>query len=148
MPMKVDTLMECDQMRFIFQHISSCCVHTSSIISAVLGSHWSKKSSTAYMTSLYKLFSSPSNMLSSSGQSFLNWIIIFCFYFIFLYFSDGQRMDLLICLYPWCNYPVALRCSLSNVKKNFVRNITTAQEVIAWAQLTLRMMRSISTWMK
>ena len=55
-----DTLMECDKMRFTFQHSSTCSPHISSIGVTVLGPHQSKKSSTADMTSWYKLFSLPS----------------------------------------------------------------------------------------
>ena len=35
-----DNLMECGQMRFIFQRGSPCSPHTSSIGVAVFGSHW------------------------------------------------------------------------------------------------------------
>ena len=34
-----DTFVECDQMKFIFQHITPCGPHTSSIVVPVLGSH-------------------------------------------------------------------------------------------------------------
>ena len=55
-----DTLMECDKMRFILQHRPPCgCPHTSVGV-VMLGSHWSKKSSTADMTSSYEIFNSPS----------------------------------------------------------------------------------------
>ena len=37
-----DTLMECDQMRFTFQHSSSCGPHMSTISVAGLASYWSK----------------------------------------------------------------------------------------------------------
>ena len=55
-----DTLIECDQIRFIFQHCSLCDSHISSIGVAVLGSHWSKKLSTADITSSNEFFSPPS----------------------------------------------------------------------------------------
>ena len=42
-----DILMECDQIRFIFQYSPPCSPLTSSISVVVLGSHWSKMSSTA-----------------------------------------------------------------------------------------------------
>ena len=45
-----DILMECGQMRFIFQQDVPCTPHPSSIGIAALGSHWSKASSTADMT--------------------------------------------------------------------------------------------------
>ena len=51
------TLMECDQMWIILQYNLPCSPHTSSISIAVLGSHWSKNSSRANITSSYKLFS-------------------------------------------------------------------------------------------
>ena len=50
-----DTFMECDQIKFIFQHSFSC-VYNFSISFAMLGSHWSKKSTTVDMTPSYKLF--------------------------------------------------------------------------------------------
>ena len=55
-----DTLMECDQMRFIFQHSSPFSPHTFSIDVAMLESHWlkKKKASKIDMASSYELFSS------------------------------------------------------------------------------------------
>ena len=41
------THMKFDQMKFIFWHSHPCSPHTTSIGVAVLGSHWSKNSSTA-----------------------------------------------------------------------------------------------------
>ena len=46
-----DTLMECEQMKFIFQHSPPSGSCTSSIDGAVLGSHWLKKLSIEDMTS-------------------------------------------------------------------------------------------------
>ena len=40
-----DTLMECDQMRFILQRSIPCGPHFSSIGVTMLGFHWSRKSS-------------------------------------------------------------------------------------------------------
>ena len=52
-------------MRFIyfFQHIPSGGPHTTSIDVAELGSHWSKKSLTADMTSYNNFFTTPCNGL-------------------------------------------------------------------------------------
>ena len=52
-----DTLMEHNQMRFIFQHSPTGSSHTFSIGVAVFGSQWLKMSSTIDMISAYKLFS-------------------------------------------------------------------------------------------
>ena len=53
-----DVPMQCDQkMRFILQHILTCCLHNALIIVAMLQSHWSKKSSTINLMSSYELFS-------------------------------------------------------------------------------------------
>ena len=48
-----DTLTECEQMSFIIQHSPSSGLLTSSISVAILGSYWSKKSSTVDMVSAH-----------------------------------------------------------------------------------------------
>ena len=48
-----DALLECDQIRFIFQHNPPCGPRNSAIDAAVFGSHQSKKSSTVDITSSY-----------------------------------------------------------------------------------------------
>ena len=51
-----DTLMECDQMKFIFQNHSPCGPHTSSTSVVVLGSHWSKYAiNSRYVIIIYTL---------------------------------------------------------------------------------------------
>ena len=52
-------LIECNQMRSIFQHSLLCSSHTSSIGVAVLGSFWSTKSSAVDMMSSYEFFIPP-----------------------------------------------------------------------------------------
>ena len=58
-----NTLMECDQMKFIFQYGSPFSPSTFAIDVAVHGLHWSKTSSTADMVSSYELFSPSSYVI-------------------------------------------------------------------------------------
>ena len=54
-----DTLIECNQIKFILQHRPSCGQHNSYIGVAVLGFHLSKKLSTKVITSSFELLRSP-----------------------------------------------------------------------------------------
>ena len=56
-----DLLIECDQMRFLFQYSLPWCSHTSCTSVAVLRSQGSKKSLTEDMMSTYELFCLTSN---------------------------------------------------------------------------------------
>ena len=76
-----DTLNECDQMRFIFQFISSCGLNTSFI--TMLGSH----RSTADMTSSYKIFSPTSYIDTHTHilEKVLSYIYIYIYIYIYMH---------------------------------------------------------------
>ena len=70
-----DTLLECDGMRFIFQHSLHCRLHTCSIRVAVVEFYWSKKSSQIWHH----------HMSFSANECFCPYSYMYIYIYIYIY---------------------------------------------------------------